>query len=189
MSAFSKTAPYYEKDGALRAYANRVVLLCALLAIVVAVLAALVVTTRTKPPLVIRVGANGQSTVVGERGVVAGPRGLIQNTGAPAAPSQLEKQNAVLTFISLYWGYDAQTLADHWSKALNMMTGNLEQAIYTKMSGSGVVAKLEGEHATSTVTVTSIDPDQADPMLFHVLATRITNSTRDGRSFDTEKKA
>lgn len=189
MPAFLKTAPYYEKDGALRAYANRVVVLCGLLIFAVVALAALLMNSRAKPPLVIRVGASGQAAVVSASGSPTAHSKPIPGATASVAPSDLEKKSFVLSFVGLYWGYDEHTLSDHWSRALNMMTGNLEQSIYEKLGSSGVVAKLEKTHASSTITIQHIDADPNNPLLYHVLATQITQATRDGRNFQAQKIA
>lgn len=189
MPAFLKTAPYYEKDGALRAYANRVVVLCGILILAVVALAALLMNARSKPPLVIRVGANGQDSVVSPHGAVTTRGKLISGSKGSAAPSGLEKKSFVLNFVSFYWGYDEHTLADHWSRALNMMTGNLEGSLYQKLGSDGVVAKLEKSHASSTVSVQNIDVDPNNPLVYHVLATQITQATRDGRNFKAQKIA
>ncbi len=159
MAALGGPAPYYEKDAALRAYANRVVILAAFLGLVVVVLAAIVLTTRA-------------------------------NAKAHKDPSDLEKKkNFVITFVNAYWSYDEVTLPEHWSKALNMMTPTLKQDLYTKMIAKGTVAELENEHDKSELTLFSIEADQSDTMIFHVLATRVDTTSKDGRSYSAEKKA
>ncbi len=76
----------------MRAYANRVAILAALLGLVVVVLAAMVLTMR----------ANAKAH--------ENPTDLEK------------RKNFVITFVNAYWSYDEFTLPDHWSKALNMMT-------------------------------------------------------------------
>ncbi len=159
MAVLGGTPPFYDKDGALRAYANRVAILAALLGLVVVVLAAMVLTMRA-------------------------------NAKVHENPSDLEKKkNFVITFVNAYWSYDEVTLPDHWSKALNMMTPTLKQDFYTKMIAKGTVAELENEHDKSELTLIRIEADQSDTMTFHVLATRVDTTSKDGRSYSAKKKA
>jgi len=64
MASMSKAPPFWEADGALRAYANRMAVVACCLALAVAGLASEVIITRVKPPTVIRIGADGQATVI-----------------------------------------------------------------------------------------------------------------------------
>ena len=79
---------YYEHDGALRAYANRAMLLaflCVPLALVAVAMAAYV---RLQPPTVIRVDATGAASVVGQKPAPAKlPLNVAQ--GAGAEPTEL----------------------------------------------------------------------------------------------------
>lgn len=188
MPAFGGTAPYYEKDGALRAYANRVVILAGILVVAVVVLAAIVLVTRSKPPIIIRIGPDGQASVISPEGGKVN-KNLITNVRVSEAPTEIEKKNYVISFVNMYWGYDEHTLPDHWSKALNMMTRNLENDVYGKMTAEDTVGTLQNFHAKSDVTITSIENDQADPLVFHVLATRIDMNSKDGKYYSAEKKA
>ncbi|HEY2114184.1 MAG TPA: hypothetical protein VGJ51_03800, partial [Candidatus Angelobacter sp.] len=85
---------YYEHDGALRAYANRAMVL-AFLCIPTTLLAlAFAVYVRLQPPTVIRVDANGQATVVGKAQPV-----LSVTQGAGSEPSEFEKRAFVRLFL------------------------------------------------------------------------------------------
>ncbi len=69
MAALGGTAPYYEKDAALRAYANRVFILAGVLALINIVLCSVVLVTRSKPPIIIprREGWSGHGDFSGRR--------------------------------------------------------------------------------------------------------------------------
>lgn len=189
MAVFGGTAPYYEKDGALRAYANRVVILAGLLGLVVVVLAAIVLVTRSKPPVIIRIGPDGQATVISPEGGTDVDKKTIENVKVSEVPTEVDKKNVIIGFVNTYWGYDEHTLPDHWSKGLNMMTRNLERDVYGKMTAEGTVGALQSSHDKSDVTITNVEADQADPLVFHVLATRIEMNSKDGKSYTAEKKA
>jgi len=189
MAALGGTAPFYEKDAALRAYANRVAILAGCLGLVVVVLAAIVLFTRAKPPLIIRIGADGKATVISPDGAPDVDKNLIASVKASQAPTPLEKTTFVTDFVNLYWSYDEHSLPEHWSKAFKMMTGNLARDVYTKMTAEGEVGKLQGEHDKSEITITNMEADEKDPLVFHILATRIEIKSKDGINYTAEKKA
>ena len=56
---------YYEHDGALRAYANRAMILAFLCVPITLLALGFAVYVRLQPPTVIRVDANGEATVLG----------------------------------------------------------------------------------------------------------------------------
>lgn len=188
MAVFGGTAPYYEKDGALRAHANRVAILCAILVLAVVVLAAIVLVTRSKPPVIIRVGPDGAATVISPDDVGVGKK-TIEGVRASQAPTELEKKTFIISFVNTYWGYDEDTISDHWSKALNMMTIQLEKEVYGKMKAEGTVGVLQAEHHQSKVTITSLETDQADPFIYHIFATRVDILSNEPKSYVGTKSA
>src|SRR5690348_17033452 len=88
---------YYEHDGALRAYANRAMLL-ALLTIPTTLLAVgFAVYVRLQPPTVIRVDENGQAAVLGQS-----KPAISVTQGVPAEPTDFEKKAFVRQFLERY---------------------------------------------------------------------------------------
>src|SRR5882672_5765611 len=78
---------YYEHDGALRAYANRAMVL-AFLCVPTAMLAVgFAVYVRLQPPTVIRVDEEGRAVVVGK----PKPQ-LLVTQGAESEPTEFEKR-------------------------------------------------------------------------------------------------
>ena len=67
---------YYEMDGALRAYANRMALLGMTCGVFALGTLALFAYVRLQPPVVIRVDNSGEATVVGGDTVKVGANGL-----------------------------------------------------------------------------------------------------------------
>src|SRR5262252_5661330 len=95
---------YYEHDGALRAYANRAMLL-AFIAVPTALLAiAMAVYVRVQPPTVIRVDGNGEATVL-DRRTVPTIRAVSVAQGLNAAPDDLEKKGFVRLFLDRYLNF------------------------------------------------------------------------------------
>jgi VirB8 protein len=189
MSALGGSAPYYEKDGALRAYANRAWILCGILVVAVVVLSAIVLVTRSKPPVIIRVGPDGEARVISPEGTSGVSKRTIESVKASQAPTELEKKNFVISFVNTYWSYDEHTLPDHWSKALNMMTRSLSKDVYGKMTAEATVGTLQAEHDKVDMTITNVEEDQADQLVFHVLATRVEIMAKDAKSYAGTKTA
>src|SRR5882672_9447857 len=109
---------YYEHDGALRAYANRAMLL-AFLCVPTAMLAlGFAVYVRLQPPTVIRLDEDGQALVVGK-----GKPQLSVTQGAE--PSEFEKRAFVRLFLERYLNFSAPNVSRNWAESLNMMTANL----------------------------------------------------------------
>jgi hypothetical protein len=181
MASMSKAPPFWEADGALRAYANRMAVVACCLALAVAGLASEVIITRVKPPTVIRIGADGQATVISpETHGVAAPAQL-EDIHAGEAPTALEKEHFVVSFVNEYMGYDEHTLGQNWADALSMMTANLKLDVLEKMRQDNTVGQLQDQHARSVVKITSAQPDASDPLTWHVYATRNVSHLVDRR--------
>ena len=58
---------YYEHDGALRAYANRAMVLACSMSLLALLSLAFAIYVRMQPPTIIRVSADGESTVLSGR--------------------------------------------------------------------------------------------------------------------------
>src|SRR5882672_11152479 len=85
---------YYEHDGALRAYANRAMVLAFLCVPITLLALGFAVYVRLQPPTVIRVDASGEATVLGQ----AKPAiTLVSST--EAAPTDFEKRAFVRLFL------------------------------------------------------------------------------------------
>ena len=110
---------YYEVDGALRANANRAWLL-AFLTIPIALAAiGIAVFARMQPPTVIRIGPNGDASIVGKPA-----KGGVADL-ATVGTDQFLDEAFVKRFLTSYLNYSPSDVDDHWSASLNMMTRNL----------------------------------------------------------------
>jgi len=119
---------YYEVDGALKVNANRAWLL-AFLTVPVALLAiGFAVFVRLQPPTVIRIGPDGQASLLGQ------PSKSVVATVASGTDEFLD-QAFVKRFLANYLNYSPANVDDRWASSLNMMTRNLTET----------PAKLEGE--------------------------------------------
>lgn len=109
---------YYHQDGALRAYANRAMVL-AFGALALALLGVgFAVLVRLQPPTVIGVDTQkGSAFVVNGRPGVR--RARIDFAGSPqvAAPTDLEQKNLVRKFLDSYLNYTPASVATQFSTA------------------------------------------------------------------------
>ena len=88
---------YYEHDGALRAYANRSMILAFLCVPATLLAVAFAIYVRLQPPTVVRVDPSGEATVVGR----TKPEITVVR-GQEAEPSEFEKRAFVRLFLERY---------------------------------------------------------------------------------------
>src|SRR5690242_8487027 len=81
---------YYEHDGALRAYANRAMMLAMLCVPITLISVALAAYVRLQPPTVIRVDPSGSASILG--GKPAPVERVLVSQGANTTPSDFEKK-------------------------------------------------------------------------------------------------
>ena len=169
---------YYEHDGALRAYANRAMLL-AFITVPTALLAvAMAVYVRVQPPTVIRVDGNGEATVLGRRTAPA-IRAVSVAQGVNAAPDDLEKKGFVRLFLDRYLNFSADSVNRSWADALNMMTANLRRASLSAMEKDNTVGRIQDEQITSIFHLRSIEPVKDDPLSFIAFGVKEVHHVRD----------
>jgi type IV secretory pathway TrbF-like protein len=113
---------YYEHDGALRAYANRAMVLAFLCVPATLLALGFAVYVRVQPPTVIRVDENGQAGIVGSQ-----KPSLSVTQGATAEPTEFEKRAFVRQFLERYLDFTPSNVSRNWADSLNMMTANLRR--------------------------------------------------------------
>ncbi len=160
-----KSMRYYESDGALRAYANRAMVLAFLCVPTTLLAVGFAAYVRLRPPTVIRVDANGEATVLGrspelEKGTVS----VAQ--GASAEPNDFDKKAFMRVFLQHYLNFSGSTVDRNWSDALNMMTSNLRRATLNAMEKDNAVGKIQDEQITSIFQLRSVEPSTNDPLSF-----------------------
>ena len=154
-------ARYYEHDGALRAYANRAMLL-AFLSVPATLLAlGFAVYVRMQPPTVIRVGANGQASLVGPT-----KSALSITEGTAAEPSEFEKRAFVRQFLENYLNFSPSNVSRNWAEGLNMMTANLRRAAYAGMQKENLVGKIEDDQTRSEFQLRSLEAAKDEPLTY-----------------------
>src|SRR6266436_810491 len=152
---------YYEHDGALRAYANRAMLL-AFLCVPTAMLAlGFAVYVRLQPPTVIRVDEDGQAAIVGK-----GKPQLSVTQGVGSEPTEFEKRAFVRLFLERYLNFSAPNVSHNWAESLNMMTANLRRTAYAGMQKENLVGKIHDDQTSSEFQIRTLEAAKDDPLTF-----------------------
>ena len=152
---------YYEHDGALRAYANRALIL-SFLCIPTSLLAvAFAVYVRLQPPTVIRVDENGQATVVGKDKPV-----LSVTQDAGSEPAEFEKRAFVRLFLERYLNFSPTNVSRNWADSLNMMSANLRRTAFSGMQKDNLIGKIEDDQTSSEFHLRSLEASKEDPLTY-----------------------
>ena len=161
---------YYEHDGALRAYSNRMLWFGIAASGISFVLALLFFWQRVQPPTVIRIAANGEATVIGGATMPATPIGFISTLGAGKAsgepPADIEGRAVVRKFLENYLTYTPSTVETKWAGALNMMTGNLRTLTMGQLRDEDIVSKVQDDEITSTFRLRAIEAVKGQPWTY-----------------------
>ena len=161
---------YYEHDGALRAYANRMMWFGISAVMISFVLALLLFWVRVQPPTVIRIAANGDASVVS--GTANPPRGLslvnaLAASSAPGEqPTDIEGRAVVRRFLENYLIYTPTTMEQNWANTLNMMTHNLRTVTLNQLRDQDIVSKVQDEQITSTFKLRSLESVKGQPWTY-----------------------
>jgi len=151
---------YYEMDGALRANASRAWLL-AFLTIPIALLAiGFAVFVRMQPPTVIRIGPNGDASVLGKPA-----RGSVSDL-AMGGTDQFLDEAFVKRFLSSYLNYSPANVDDHWAASLNLMTRNLRAYTLKAMQDDDTRGKIDAGQIQSVFHLRELNPVTGEPLTF-----------------------
>jgi hypothetical protein len=167
---------YYEHDGALRAYSNRM-LWFGLLAILLAfILAVLLFYVRVQPPTIIRIAANGDATVVGGE-TRKTPVGLITALAAgngtrQEPPADIEGRAIVRKFLENYLTYTPSTVESNWANALNLMTSNFRTLTMGQLRDQDILSKVKDDGITSAFQLRKIEAVKGEPWTYDVFGVK-----------------
>ena len=168
---------YYEHDGALRAYANRAMLLSFLCVPATLLAVALAAYVRMQPPTVIRVDSTGMA-VAGD-GKPAAKLPLAVSQGASAEPNDFEKAAFVRLFLQRYLNFSPDSVNRNWADGLNMMTSNLRRATLSAIEKDNVVGKIQDDQITAVFHLRSLEPAKDDPLSFTAFGVKEVHHVRD----------
>jgi hypothetical protein len=170
LPAKASYSKYFEHDGALRAYANRMMWFGISAVLITFVLSLLLFYVRVQPPTVIRIAANGDATVVsGATTTPRTPLGFIKALAASAPgeqPADIEGRAMVRRFLETYLTYTPTTLEKNWADALNMMTHNLRTLTLNQLRDQDIVSKVHDDEITSTFQLRSLEAVKGQPWTY-----------------------
>ncbi len=152
---------YYEHDGALRAYANRAMILAFLCVPATLLAVGFAVYVRLQPPTVVRVDPSGEATVVGRT-----QPDITVVRGQESEPTEFEKRAFVRRFLERYLEFSAANVSRNWAEGLNMMTANLRRTAFATMQKENTVGKIEDDQTTSGFQLRSLEADKDDPLTY-----------------------
>jgi hypothetical protein len=165
---------YYEMDGALRANANRAWLL-AFLTIPIALLAiGFAVSVRLQPPTVIRIGPNGDASVLGRPA-----KGAVSDL-ATGGTDQFLDEAFIKRFLTSYLNYSPADVDDHWAGSLNMMTRNLRAYTLKAMEADDTRGKIDDGQVQSAFHLREVDAVSGEPLTYLVYGVKDVHHLSNG---------
>src|SRR5579864_6061997 len=174
---------YYEHDGALRAYANRAMFLafaCTLIALIAIGLATYV---RIQPPTVIRVDANGNSTILGTSPSVL----RVSQNASDTEPTELEKWAFAKLFLDRYLTFAPSNVSRNWAEALNMMTTNLRRLGLSQMQKDNLIGKIQDSQTRSEFQLRRLEASKESPLNYTAFGVKEVHHVNEDHSENTEK--
>lgn len=153
---------YYEMDGALRANANRAWLLAFLTIPIALVAIGFAIFVRMQPPTVIRIGPNGDASVLGKPA-----RGAVSDL-ATGGTDQFLDEAFVKRFLTSYLNYSPSDVDDHWAASLNMMTRNLRAYTLKALENDDTRGKIDDGQVQSDFHLREIDAVSGEPLTYLV---------------------
>jgi len=165
---------YYEMDGALIANANRAWLL-AFLTIPIALLAiGFAVFVRLQPPTVIRIGPNGDASVMGK------PAKGSMTDLATGGTDEFLDEAFVKRFLTSYLNYSPTDVDDHWASSLNMMTRNLRAYTLKALGDDNTRGKIDDGQIQSVFHLRQIESVAGDPLTYLVYGVKDVHHLSNG---------
>ena len=168
---------YYEHDGALRAYANRAMVLAFISLPTTFLAVGLAAFVRLQPPTVIRVDSSGAATAIGTK-VEPSTQPLLAQ-GANAVATEFERKAYARLFLEKYLSFSPDGVNRSWADALNMMTSNLRRSTISAIDKDNLVEKIQGDQITSVFHLRSLEPAKDDPLSFTAFGVKEVHRVRD----------
>lgn len=178
-----KYSRYYEHDGALRAYANRAMVLAFAGTAIALIAIGLAAFVRMQPPTIVRVDANGNSTILGKNPAVIN----VSQNPSDAEPTELEKNAFTKRFLDLYLTFTDSNVSRNWAEALNMMTSNLRKLAVSKMESDNLLGKIKDQQMRSEFHLARIEPVKESPLTYIAFGVKEVHRVGDDHSETTDK--
>jgi len=165
---------YYEVHGEQIANGNKAWLLAFSMAAVALIAVGMALFIRMQPPTVIRIGPNGEATVLGKP--IPGSKDASARSGTDAFLNQA----FVKRFLSTYLNYAPANVDERWAASLNMMTRNLRGYTVKAMKDGNIRGKIDDDQTQSVFHLHEIDPTPGDPLAFTAYGVKEVHHLKDG---------
>lgn len=165
---------YYEMDGALRANANRAWLLAFLTIPIALVAIGFAIFVRIQPPTVIRIGPNGDASVIGRPA-----KGAVSDLATGGTDEFLDEA-FVKRFLTGYLNYSPTDVDDHWAGSLNMMTRNLRAYTLKAIGDDNTRGKIDDGQIQSVFHLREIDAVSGEPLTYLVYGVKDVHHLSNG---------
>jgi hypothetical protein len=165
---------YYEMDGALRANANRAWLLAFLTIPIALVAIGFAIFVRLQPPTVIRIGPNGDASILGKPA-----KGAVTDLATSGTDEFLDEA-FVKRFLTSYLNYSPADVDDHWAGSLNMMTRNLRTYTLKAMGDDDTRGKIDDGQIQSIFHLREIDAISGQPLTYLVYGVKDVHHLSNG---------
>ena len=171
---------YYEHDGALRAYANRAMVLAFLSVPTALIAVGLAAYVRLQPPTLIRVDAGGAPQPAGQKPQAQGSAPVRFQNGSEE-PSDFEKKACVRLFLERYLNFSPGSVPQNLAASLNMMTVNLRRGVLAAIEKDNTVGRVADEEITSVFHLRSLEADPEDGLRFTAFGVKEVHRVHDHR--------
>ena len=168
------TPKYYEMDGALIANANRAWLLAFLTIPIALVAIGFAVFVRLQPPTVIRIGPNGDASVMGK------PAKGSMTDLATGGTDEFLDEAFVRRFLTSYLNYSPTDVDDHWASSLNMMTRNLRAYTLKALGDDNTRGKIDDGQIQSVFHLRQIESVAGEPLTYLVYGVKDVHHLSNG---------
>ena len=165
---------YYEVYGAEIANGNRAWVLGGLMSLIALVAIVFAIVVRLQPPTVIRIGPNGEASIVGSQ--TKGHSVSAASTGT----DDFLNQAFLKRFLRGYLNYTPSNVDERWTLSLNMMTRNLRGLTMKKMKDDNTRQKIDDEQIQSTFHLREVSPVAGEPLTFVVYGVKDVHHLKDG---------
>jgi hypothetical protein len=165
---------YYEIYGEQIANGNKAWFLAFTMAAVAFLAVGMALLFRLQPPMVIRIGPDGQATVIGRP--IPGSNAASDVSGTDAFLNQAFAKR----FLTSYLNYSPGNVDERWAASLNMMTHNLRNFTVKQMKDENVRGKIDDDQTQSVFHLHEIDATPGDPFTFTAYGVKEVHHLKDG---------
>ncbi len=165
---------YYEKDGALRANANKAWLLAFLMIPLALVSLGFAIKVRLQPPTVIRIQPNGESAVLGATTASGKPSAAVAGT------DDFLNQSFARRFLASYLNYTPSNVDERWAASMNMMTRQLRSASLKAIQDGDLRTKIDDDQISSVFHLRMINAVDGEPLSYQVYGVKDVHRMKKG---------